>query len=311
MTGATGFIGGRILAGLDDVVALSRDPDRARPALGPGVEVHRWDPMTGPPPEQAFRGVQGVIHLAGEPVDGRWTAEKKRKIRESRVRGTRNLVAAMLDLEERPGVLVSASAVGYYGDRGEELLTEDADPGSIFLSEVCEAWEREARKAENAGIRVVNPRIGLVMGEEGGAMEKLLPLFKLGLGGRMGSGEQYWPWVHIEDVTGIFQHALREPELSGPVNAVAPAPVQNRVFTRVLGRVLRRPALFPVPAFALRLMLGEFAIELLASRRAVPREAEDAGYTFRHPELVESLYHLTGREMPSSAGGRRHPPPAS
>lgn len=297
ITGATGFIGGRLLEHLDDVVVLSRDPVRARQTLGAGPAIHRWDPMEGPPPREALEGVEGVIHLAGEPINGRWTPEKKRRIVESRTTGTRHLVAALLDAEVPPKVLVSASAVGYYGDRGEEEITESSDAGDGFVARVCQAWEGEAVRAAKGGIRVVAVRTGLVLGEEGGAMGKLIPLFKFGLGGRLGNGRQYWPWIPAEDLVGIMRHALEDDDLSGPVNAVAPAPVQNRFFTRVLGRVLGRPTLLPAPAFALRLVLGEFASELLDSRRVQPERLREAGYRFRYPDLVEALHEVTGNSI--------------
>ncbi len=288
VTGATGFLGRRLLAHLKDPVVLTRDPVRAGKRLG-RVRAVAWDPLSEPAPVEAFDGVEAVVNLLGEPVAGRWTPEKKEAIRVSRVRGTANLVAAMRSLDPPPGVLVSASAVGYYGDRGDEPLTEDASPGGSFLAGVCTAWEEEAGRASGLGVRVVTPRIGLVLGLEGGALPALLPLFRLGLGGRLGSGRQYWPWVHVEDVVGMMLWAARTPAVIGAINAVAPEAVTNRAFTRSLGRVLRRPAILPVPAFALRLAAGEFAGDLLASQRIVPAAALEHGFVFRFTDHRAAL----------------------
>jgi uncharacterized protein (TIGR01777 family) len=289
VTGATGFIGRRLCAHLERPVVLSRDPDRAREALG-DVEAFAWDAEAGPPPAEAFRGVEAVFHLAGDPVgDARWSDEKKRRIRESRVLGTRRLVGAIGTLDAPPRVLVSASAVGIYGARGEEVLDESSPPGDDFLADVCRAWESEALAARARGVRVVNPRIGIVLGEGGGALAKMLPLFKLCLGGRLGDGRQWMPWVHVDDVVGIMRFAAERADVEGPINAVAPAPVTNRDFTRALAHVLGRPAVLPAPAFALRLGVGEFARVLLGSQRVVPRAAERAGYRFQHPEIEAAL----------------------
>ncbi len=296
VTGATGFVGRRLLGSLANPVVLSRDPARARRALGEGVEAYGWEPEAGPPPTEAFRGVEAVFHLAGESVaEGRWTAAKKERIRNSRVRGTHNLVAALQSLRERPRVLVSASAVGYYGDRGDQILEESAGPGSDFLAGVCREWEGAAQGASSFGVRVVTARFGLILGEQGGALAKMLTPFRLGLGGRLGSGRQWMPWIHIDDVVGIVLHAAGNNEISGAVNTMAPEPVTNRVFTQTLAAVLRRPAIFPAPAPALRLALGEMASALLlVSQRAVPRVAEKTGYRFRYPALEEALRAAVG-----------------
>ncbi len=290
VTGGTGFIGRALVARLEAPRVLSRDAARARASLGAGVEAFAWDPEAGPPPAAALDGVEAVFHLAGDSVgEGRWTAAKKARIRDSREKGTRNLVAALAALPKRPRVLVSASAVGWYGDRGEEVLDEAAPAATDFLGEVCAAWEAEARKAEALGVRVVRLRLGVVLGEGGGALGRMLLPFRLGVGGRLGSGRQWMPWVHRDDVVGLALHAAATASLSGAVNAVSPNPVTNAEFTRTLGRVLRRPAFLPAPAFALRLALGEFAEVLLASTRAVPRTAEQSGYRFRHPDLEQAL----------------------
>ena len=292
VTGATGFIGRRLIASLQSPAVLARDPERAKRELGL-AEAYPWDAEGGPPPVEAFRGVEAVFHLAGDPVaKGRWSEAKKERIRRSRVLGTRNLVAAIAALREKPKVLVSASAVGYYGSRGDELLEEGARPGDDFLAGVCREWEDEARAAEKVGVRAVSLRIGIVLGRGGGALSRMLTPFKLGLGGRLGDGRQWFPWVHIDDVVGLFCFAAESPGLRGPVNAVAPGLVTNRDFTVALARALRRPALFPAPAFALKAALGEFGTVLLSSQRVLPRAAEKAGYRFRFPRLEEGLLDI-------------------
>ena len=289
VTGGTGFIGRRLVNNLDRPVVLSRNPERAKKLLGE-VEVHRWEHPGALPPEAAFEQVEVVFHLAGEPIAaGRWTEARKERIRESRVRGTRSLVTAIELLRQRPRVLVSGSAVGYYGDRGEELLEESATPGSDFLSQVCGAWEAEANRAASLGLRVVTPRTGIVLGQGGGALAKMLPPFKLGLGGRLSSGRQWMPWIHMDDLVGLLLHAAEKSEISGGMNAVSPTPVTNKEFTRTLASVLWRPAIFPVPALALRLVFGELASVLLSSQRVVPRVAGQTGYRFRYAALTEAL----------------------
>jgi uncharacterized protein (TIGR01777 family) len=289
VTGGTGFLGRTLLARLDDPVVLSRDPVRA--ARGPGsLRAVRWEPEAGPAPAEAVRGVDAVFNLAGEPVaDGRWTDERKRRIRDSRVLGTRNLVAGLAALDSRPGVLVSASAVGYYGDRGDEELDEVSAPGGGFLASVCEEWEREARAAEALGVRVVCVRIGIVLSKGGGALARMLTPFKLGAGGRLGTGKQWMSWIHIDDVAGMLLHAARNNEVHGAMNAGSPNPVRNSDFTRALARALHRPAILPVPAVALRLALGEMSEILTGSQRAFPRVAERSGYAFKQPELASAL----------------------
>ncbi len=293
VTGATGFIGRTLCTTLKEqgqpFTTLSRRPERAK-TLVPGMkEAWRWRPRLEQPPLSAVQGAGAIVHLAGESVAGRWNKEKKRAIQDSRVIGTRHLVAAIGEAKSKPGVLVCASAVGYYGNRGDEELTEEAGPGSDFLAEVCQAWEAEARRAEEHGVRVVMLRNGIVLGRGGGALKQMLLPFKLGLGGPVGSGKQWMPWVHVDDVVGIILHAIQQAPVRGPVNVTAPAPVRNREFTQTLARLLHRPALLPAPAFGLKILLGEFADVLLASQRVLPRRIQGAGYTFRHPTLEAAL----------------------
>jgi uncharacterized protein (TIGR01777 family) len=254
-----------------------------------------WDPLASVSPT-AVSGFDAVVHLAGENLAGRWTAKKKKQIRDSRVLGTRNLAAALARSEGKPRVLVCASAVGFYGNRGDEVLREESAAGLGFLAEVCREWEDASRIAAEAGIRTVNLRIGLVLSAQGGALGKMLTVLKLGLGGRMGSGRQWWSWIHVDDIVGGIQHALRTESLAGPVNLVAPNPVRNAEFTQALASVLRRPAIFPMPEFMLRLAFGkQFADEmLLTSQRVEPGKLGASGYKFRFCELRTALEDLVG-----------------
>jgi len=252
-----------------------------------------WDPLA-PLSPAAVSGFDAVVHLAGESLVGRWTNEKKSAIRDSRVLGTRHLTAALAQAEVRPSVLVCASAIGFYGDRGDEVLGEKSPIGRGFLPEVCREWEEATQAAREAGIRVVNIRIGLVLSAKGGALANMLKPFKLGLGGRIGSGQQWWSWIHVDDIVGGIHHALRSGALAGAVNLVAPNAVRNAEFAKVLASVLRRPAIFPVPEFALRLVFGKQAAEemLLASQRVQPGKLGASGYTFRFRELRAALVDL-------------------
>lgn len=289
VTGATGFIGKRLLRRLERPVVLTRKPDAAKKVLG-DVEAVCWEPESGPPALQAFDGVETVFHLAGEPVaEGRWTKEKKDRIRDSRVLGTHNLVTALESLKNLPHTLISASAVGYYGSRGDEILDETSKPGEDYLAEVCQAWEEEALGAGSLGIRVITARIGIVLGKDGGALKKMLMPFKLGLGGRLGTGRHWMPWVHGDDLVGLLLHAAATAEISGAMNAVSPAPVTNSEFTRTLAALLHRPAILPAPEFALRLALGEVTAVVLSSQRVMPRVAEKTGYPFRYPTLEGAI----------------------
>lgn len=290
VSGASGLIGAALVADLErsgvTVLRLSRQST-------PDASSVAWDPARGLLQSERVEGVGAVVHLAGESIgNSRWTAEKKRRIRDSRVEGTRQLCRSLTALNSPPRVLVCASAIGFYGDRGDELLDESSPPGTGFLPEVCREWEEAAQTAADAGTRVVQTRFGVVLSRHGGALQKMLPPFRLGAGGRIGSGRQYWSWVALPDVVGAVRHAIDVASLSGPLNVVAPHPVTNAEFTKVLARLLHRPALFPVPAAAARLALGEMADDLLlASARVVPRKLESSGYTFRYPALEEALRH--------------------
>jgi len=241
---------------------------------------------TQPPPE-VFAGCQAVVNLAGEPVAQRWTAAARERIANSRIQGTRSLVAALR--RHPPVVLVSASAVGYYGSRGDEILTEDSPPAPDFLGEVAVGWEQEANAAEQFGVRVVTPRIGVVLGRGGGALAQLLPPFRLGVGGRLGTGEQWMSWIALDDLLSLVEFAIEDAALTGPVNAVAPNPVTNAVFTRELAATLHRPAILPVPAFALKILFGEMSQILLGGQRVMPHAAKRAGFQFRFADLGQAL----------------------
>src|SRR4051812_25514733 len=292
LTGATGRIGTKLVGELtrrgDEVTVLSRDADRARSRLG-DVEAHAWDPLGGPAPAAALAGRDAVVHLAGEDLAQRWNEDVKRRILESRELGTRNLVEGIRAADPRPATLLSASAVGYYGDRGADRLDETAPPGDASPRRVCRGWGRGARAAEELGLRVVRLRTGVVLDAEGGALEKMLPPFRLGIGGPVAGGRQYVPWIHVDDVVGIYERAIDDASWSSPVNATAPEPVTNRELSQALGRALRRPAIAPVPGFAVKMLYGEMATLVIAGQRAVPRRALEWGYEFRHPELDEAL----------------------
>jgi uncharacterized protein (TIGR01777 family) len=295
VTGATGLVGTALVAAL---VAAGHRVDRVsrRPPRSGTTDI-QWDPASGQLDPRALDGADAVVHLAGESVAaGRWTAGVKERIRGSRVEGTRLLSEALGRLARRPSVLVAASAVGYYGSRGEEPLTEDSPPGAGFLAEVARAWEAAADPARVAGIRVVHLRFGLVLAGEGGALPRMVLPFSLGAGGVIGDGRQYWSWIALADVVRVIELAIGVERLAGAVNAVAPAPVTNREFTRVLGRVLGRPTLVPLPAFAVRLLLGEMGQTLLLdSARVLPRRLERAGFRFRHSDLEGALRAVLGR----------------
>lgn len=293
MSGASGLIGAALSAflttGGHTVTSLVRRPPRL------GAREIVWDPRHGTPDLASLEGFDAVIHLAGENIVGRWTAEKRARIRDSRVVGTTTLCEALARLSSPPKVLVSASALGYYGSRGAEVLTEESPAGQGFLAEVCQAWE-DATAPVHSRMRVVQARVGIVLSPTGGALGQMLTPFRLGLGGVIGSGEQYMSWITLDDVIGAIHHALTTESLRGPMNVTAPQPVTNRVFTATLGGVLRRPTVLPLPASVLRLALGDMADELLlSSTRVQPRQLEDTHYPFRQPELDGALRHVLGK----------------
>jgi uncharacterized protein (TIGR01777 family) len=297
VTGATGLIGRSLCRSLTNdghtVVALSRKPEVARGLAA--AAAYKWDPLVGPPPLEALQDAQSVIHLAGEPIAARrWTREQKRRIRDSRVISTRHLVEGLRQAAPKPLSLISGSAIGFYGDRGDEAVDEYSPAGKGFLTEVCLEWETEAERAIGLPMRVVRIRTGVVLGTDGGALKKMLPAFKLGVAGPLGAGSQWFSWIHIADMVGILRHALFSPSLSGPMNATAPEPVTNAEFTRELARVLHRPAFLRAPEFVLRLAMGEMADILLASQRVIPKVAQQSGYKFQFQTLQVALEALLG-----------------
>jgi uncharacterized protein len=287
VTGATGLIGRRLVAALqrqgDEVVVLSRSGD-----AGLGVETRQWDAVARPAP---LSGVEAVVHLAGEPVSQRWSEAAKERIRTSRTVGTANLVAGIEAADPKPGVLVSTSAAGYYGDRGSELLEESASPGPVddFLVSVCLEWERAAERAASFGVRVVTIRNGIVLDKSGGALKQILPPFKAFVGGPVGGGRQYMPWIALDDVVGLYLAALGGERWSGAVNSAAPNAATNAEFSHALGRALGRPSALPVPGAAVKLIFGEMASLVLGGQRMVPAKALELGYEFRYPELDGAL----------------------
>ena len=292
VTGASGLVGTALLPALKaaghEVYRLVRSAaDRAANGIN-------WNPSEGTIDAASLEGMEAAIHLAGENIaEGRWTDEKKRRIRESRVKGTRLLSETLAGLEQKPHTLLSASATGFYGDRGDELLTEQSASGKDFLAEVCREWELETQPAAQSGMRVVNLRFGVILSAEGGALKKMLTPFKLGVGGKIGSGRQYMSWIGIDDAVGAILFALETETLRGPVNVVSPQPVTNLEFTKTLGRVLSRPTIFSVPEFAARLAFGEVADALLlSSTRVVPLRLKEAGYQFKYPELELVMHHI-------------------
>ena len=292
ISGATGLIGSALVPELEakghTVTRLSRSQS--------GADTVRWDPSAGTI-EGDLEGTEAVVHLAGESIaQGRWSPEKKRRILDSRVQGTRLLAESVAALSTPPKVMVSTSAVGYYGDRGDEVLTEESTPGEDFLARVCREWEAAAEPARRAGVRVVHQRLGIVLSPEGGALGTTLPIFKLGGGGKVGGGRQWWSWVALDDVVGSIVHALTDEAVKGPVNVGSPNPMTNAQYTKVLGKVLGRPTVLPLPAPAARIMLGEVADALLlASQRMRPERLQTTGYAFRYPQLEGALRHLLGR----------------
>src|SRR5262245_10665721 len=295
LTGATGLIGRSLCRKLTDdghtVIGVSRS-SRKPPGLGV-AEIKQWDPQTGPIAPTALDGIDAAVNLAGEPIDSRrWSEQQKKLIRDSRIVTTRNLVETLCSIDRKPEVLVSSSAVGFYGDRGDEQLDETSTHGRGFMSEICREWESEAERVTERGIRVVKVRTGVVLSREGGALQKMLTPFKFGIGGPLGSGKQWFPWIHINDIVGIFHHAIVTRILSGAVNGVAPEPATNKEFTRELAKALHRPAFLPVPEAAMRVLVGEMAEVLFGSQRVLPTVALESGYRFQYPALTEALSDL-------------------
>jgi uncharacterized protein (TIGR01777 family) len=292
VSGGTGFIGSRLVNALlkDDhyVAVWSRTPGKERRTA---VQSFYWDPLQGEPQEESISGFDAVIHLAGEPVAQRWDDEVKRKIRDSRILGTRRLVAAISKVQHKPAALICSSATGYYGSRGDEVLTEASQPGKGFLADVCAGWESEADGAAGLGLRVVKIRTGIVLGRDGGALKQMLPAFLAFAGGTLGSGKQWMPWIHVDDLVGMYQFALAN-AVSGALNGTAPKPVTNAQFTHELGKALHRPAFLTVPPFALHALYGEMAQVVLEGQRAVPQAAQGAGFSWRFPALGEALRDL-------------------
>jgi uncharacterized protein (TIGR01777 family) len=299
VTGSTGLVGSALIRSLradgDSVTRLVRGG--AQTFSAPGTKAVRWEPESGVVEAKELEGHDAAVHLAGEPIaEGRWTDEKKRRIVESRVKVTRLLAETLARLNEKPKVLVSASAIGFYGDRGDEVLREESASGEDFLSEVCREWEKATLAASQAGIRVVHLRIGIVLSAKGGALAKMIKPFKFGLGGRIGDGQQYMSWITLDDLIGVIRRAVKDESLRGPVNTVAPNPVTNEEFTKALGRVLGRPTFLSMPAFAARLAFGEMADALLlSSARVEPARLEEAGYKFSQTEIEGALRHVLGK----------------
>jgi len=288
ITGATGLIGSALDVSLRKKNHRVVHLVRKSPISGNRIS---WDPASGKLDKEALEGMEAVVHLAGESITGgRWSPEKKRRILQSRLEGTSLLSESLAGLASPPKVLVSASAIGYYGDRGEERLDETSGPGTGFLSDVCRQWEKAAERATAGGIRVVTLRTGIALSARGGALGRMLPVFRIGLGGKIGSGRQYMSWIALEDLTGIIEYAIQNESLRGPINVVSPNPVSNRDFTKTLARVLSRPSACILPGFAARLVFGEMADALLlASTRVIPSRLTDAGYSFRFPALEDAL----------------------
>lgn len=291
MSGSTGLVGRELVPHLE--AAGHEVTPLVRPETTGTTDGIPWDPSAGELDGDRLEGIDAVVHLAGESIDQRWTEDTKRRIRSSRVEGTRLLAGTLAELDDPPAVMISASAVGYYGDRGDTWLEEDAAPGDLFISEVCQQWEEASRVAAENGVRVVNTRSGIVLSTEGGALARMLPPFKFGVGGHLGSGDQYLPWITREDVVRIIEFLIETEDIEGPVNVCAPEPVTNRVFTDTLGSVMGRPTVLWVPGFGVRLMFGQMGEELLlASDRVRPAKLEAAGYEWRYPDLEPALEHV-------------------
>lgn len=300
ITGGTGLIGSEIVRQLsargDQPVVLTRSPGKARSSAPAGVEFVEGDPQQAGDWMKSVDGCQGVINLVGESVFGRrWNAEQKKRIRDSRIDSTNNLVQAMVSADNAPAALSSASAIGYYGNVPEAELTENSPAGNDFLARVCQEWEQAASRAAEQGIRTAMVRIGVVLSKDGGALKQMLPPFKLGLGGPIGAGRQWMSWVHLADIAGAFIAALDHAEAVGPINGTAPEPVRNKEFSKALASALHRPCLFPVPPFMLRVMFGEVAEVITGSQRVLPTKLQQLGYQFQHPNIREAMQAIFGK----------------
>lgn len=302
VTGASGLVGSALVTSMRargaEVTVLSRDPQRAQAELG--VEAFAWEPMREPAPDQALSGRDAVVHLAGESIAQRWTEEARRAIHDSRVVGTRHLIQGLHSLGENranvmPPVLVSASAIGYYGPHRDEPLDEEAPPGRDFLAQTCLAWEAQAQAATRLGMRVVQVRTGVVLSRSGGALARMLPPFRLGLGGPVAGGRQFVSWIHLDDLVDLMSAAIEDQSWSGPINATAPEPVTNRELSHALGRALHRPAVLPIPTFGLRLLYGEMSQLVTTGARVLPAKALVLGHRFGHPHIEEALLSALGR----------------
>ena len=299
VAGATGFIGKELLKWLSEkgyeIVLLTRNPDSARFRIPIHCETIVWDPFENTIPSSALKGVDAVINLAGENIaNGRWSPDRKRKLIESRVLSVRRLIDVMTHMDQKPKAFISASAIGFYGDRGDEQLRETDSKGQGFLSDVCQAWEQEIFKAKDIGVRTVAYRMGMVLGHDGGALEKMLPPFKLGVGGRLGSGSQWMSWIHIKDLVAMLIYAIENPSIDGIYNAVSPNPLRNKEFTKTLGQVLKRPTFFPVPIIFLKMILGELSELIHGSQRVIAGKISGAGFEFKYPQLEEALREVCG-----------------
>lgn len=301
ITGASGTVGRALqnflTTGGHQVVVITRGSDEGKKDASAGRDTIHWDIEAGEIEQEKLEGLDAVVHLAGETINQRWSDDARRRILESRRKGTTLLTEALAKLEQKPKVLMSASAVGYYGSRGAEALTEESAPGDNFLATVCQAWEASTRAASEAGIRVVNGRFGVVLTPQGGALEQMLTPFKMGVGGKIGDGEQYMSWIAMDDLLGAIYEAIYNEQLEGPVNMTAPNPVTNAAFTDTLGKVLRRPTILPVPKLGLKVLLGEEAARelLLEGQRALPKRLEEVDFRFEYPELEGALRHLLGK----------------
>ncbi len=294
VTGASGFVGKRVVKELlsngNEVVVLTRSVAKAALSLGSKCKYFTWPDTSVKPPMEAFEGVHAIINLMGEGIaDKRWDEQQKKKIYDSRIIGTRMIVEAIKEMPKKPSVLVSSSAVGIYGNRGDEEISEESETGNDFLATVCKDWEAEAMKAKDAGLRVALIRTGVVLGKNGGALKKMLPIFKLGAGGPVGSGKQYMSWIHVEDLARMFVEAINNPALSGPVNGTAPYPATSKDFAKALGKELNRPAFAPAPAFALKLVFGEMSAVLLDGQKVLPKKVKETKFRFLYPTLEMAL----------------------